>query len=108
MQAKDLDTQKAITPWFAARDARMRSIANQSTFSQAQQVAADRMALVMPMVYSNNGIHINYRQRFIAIKIDGAKVKDRKTLKALEQDWDKAGYIKRETAQGVIYRIPKK
>lgn len=108
MQSKDIDTQKSITPWFAARDARMRSIANQSSYSQAQQVAADRMALVLPMVYKNEGVHINYRQRFIAVKVDRAVIRDRKTLKALEEDWTKLGYVKRESAQGIIYRIPKK
>lgn len=108
MQSKDIDTHKAVTPWFAARDARMRSIANQSSYSQAQQVAADRMALVLPMVYKNEGVHINYRQRFIAVKIENAVVKDRKTLKALEEDWGKLGYVKRVSPQAVIYRIPKK
>lgn len=107
MKHKDLETQKAPNAWFAARDARQYSLANQSTYSQAQQVAAERMAVVLPMLYGNKGIHINYRQNFIAVKVDRAVVRDRKQLRTMEADWEKAGVVKRHSEQGIIYRIPR-
>ena len=40
MQEKFLNTEEAPNKWFAAYDARMRSLANQTSFSQAQQIQA--------------------------------------------------------------------
>jgi hypothetical protein len=108
MQEKDINTPKAYNPWYAIQDAKRRSIANQSHFSQAKQVAADRMAMVLPMVYKNSGVYINYRAKFIAVKVSEATVKNSKDLVKLEADWTKLGYTKRVSAQGIIYRIPKK
>jgi hypothetical protein len=108
MQEKNLDTQRSYNPFYAVRDAKMRSIANQSSYSQAKQVAAERMAMVLPMVYNHKGLYINYRQNFIAVKLSDPIVKNRKELKLLEADWEKAGVVKRHSEQGIIYRIPKK
>ena len=93
--------------WAAARDARQRSLAAQSHYSQAQQVQAERMSLVMPLLYHNSGVFINYRQKFIAVKINGARVRDNHNLDLFESDWSKAGVKKLLTNQGIVYRIPK-
>jgi hypothetical protein len=108
MKAETLDTQRAPNAWYAIKDARMQNIAYQSTYSQAQQVAADRMAMVMPMLYNTKGVHINYRKKFIAIKLEEPVIKDRKGLKLLEADYVKAGIIKKISEQGIVYRIPRK
>ena len=75
--------------------------------SQKQKTAADRMALALELVYWAKGIYINYRENFIAVKIDKAQVKDRKNLQLLEAEYTGLGYKKVVTNQGVTYRIPK-
>jgi hypothetical protein len=108
MKADTLDNQRAPNAWYAVQDARMQNLAYQSTYSQAQQIAADRMAMVMPMLYNAKGIHINYRKKFIAIKLEEPVVKNRRDLKLIESDYEKAGIIKKVSEQGIVYRIPRK
>jgi hypothetical protein len=103
MLANELDTKAAPTAWYAARDARMRNFAMSTNYSEAQKVQAERMKL--EMVYSAKSIHINFRLKFITIKLESPMVRDRKTLALLEQDYERAGITKQVSAQGVIYRI---
>ena len=107
MNSKELDTKPASNAWWAARDARMRNIAMSSHYSEHQKLQASRMAGALDLVYTNRDIHVNYRQQFITVKVDGARVKDRRNLDLLEADWAELGIKKRVTDQGVIYRIPR-
>ena len=108
MKANELDTKKAgFYARGAAIDARMRNIAMASKYSDAQKIQAERMKLGLEMVYASNGIYINFRLKFITIKLESPMVRDRKTLALLEQDYEKAGITKQVSAQGVIYRIMK-
>ncbi len=103
MRKNFLDTQEATVKWFAARDARMRNIANASLYTDKQKVRAERMKLACELVYAAKGVHVNYRKTKIAVKVDGAIVKNRKELRAIEADWAKQGVVKTASAQGVIY-----
>ena len=107
MQTRDLDTLSAPNKWVAARDARMRNYIKSSLYNEVEKLKAERMRLGLELVYSVKDIHINYRDRFIAIKLDNPSVKDNKTLRLLEADYAKQGIVKRTSAQGIIYRIPK-
>ena len=108
MKERELESKSAgYFAFAAARDARMRNIAKSSHYSEKQKILADRMALALELVYSSKGIHINYRDKFIAVKVDQARVKDRTNLKFLEEEYAELGYVKSVTNQGVIYRIPK-
>ena len=108
MQAKELDTKSAgYYAYAAVRDALMRNFAMSSKYNEAQKVQAERMKLGLEMVYSAKGFYINYRAKFIAIKIENPQVRDRKNLKLLEKDYEKAGILKEVTPQGIIYRIKK-
>lgn len=108
MNTTKLDTQDAGQfKWWAARDARMKSIANASHYSDKQKVQAERMKLALEMVYSAKGIYVSFRKTGITVKVDACWVKDPKNLRALEAEWSAAGVKKRESAQGVNYNIPK-
>ena len=105
MLANELDTKAAPTAGFAARDARMRNFAMSTNYSEAQKIQAERMKLGLEMVYSAKEIHVNFRLKFITIKLESPLVRDRKTLALLEQDYERAGITKQISAQGIIYRI---
>ena len=93
--------------WFAERDARMRSAVNSTTFSDAQKLKAERVKLALEMVYSAEKVYIEYRKKFISVKVHKAEVRDRKGLVLLEMCYKNEGLEKVKTAQGVTYRILK-
>lgn len=107
MHTAILKTEEAPTKWWAAQDARMRNIANKSRYSQSIQTQIDRMIMVMDMVYAAKGVYEAYGKQGVSIKVDGAVVKDKTNLRALEAEWTARGFVKKVSAQGVIYRLTK-
>ena len=106
MNATELDTKAAPFAWIAARDAAMKSYAASTLYTDAQKVRAERMKLGLEMVYSARSAFITYRKKFVTIKLDQARVRDRKTLAVLEQDYTAQGDVtKVVTDQGITYRI---
>ena len=106
MNATELDTKAAPFAWVAARDAAMKSYAASTLYTEAQKVRAERMKLGLEMVYAARSAYITYRKKFVTIKLDQARVRDRKTLALLEQDYTAQGDITKViTDQGITYRI---
>lgn len=96
----------ASTKWAASVDAVKRSSTEKLAYSDLQRLQAERMKIGLEMVYAND-VYINYRKKFISVKIDQPAVKDLKNLRALEKQYEEAGIEKLISPQGVIYRIPK-
>jgi hypothetical protein len=107
MKQVKLNVEEAPNKFWASRDARMRNIAGASHYTETQKIQAERMKLGLELCYTAKGIYINYRDKFIAVKVAGARVKDRVELVVLEAEYAKLGVTKAETPQGTIYRIPK-
>jgi hypothetical protein len=107
MLTSTLDTKEATNAFFAARDARMRNYAMSSTYSDKERLRAEQVKLGLECVYRVTEVHINYRQKFIAVKLSNAIVRDRASVADLEALYALEGIVKRETAQGTIYRIPR-
>ncbi len=107
MKTSVLKTEESVNPVAAYLDARMRNYAGKSHYSYAEQTRAERMKIVLEIVYCAKDVYINYRGKFIAVKVDGARVADRVSLSELESEWAEQGVTKAVTAQGVVYRIPK-
>jgi hypothetical protein len=106
MNATELDTKAAPFAWIAARDAAMKSYAASTLYTDAQKVRAERMKMGLEMVYSARSAFITYRKKFVTIKLDQARVSDRKTLALLEQDYTAQGDVTKViTDQGITYRI---
>ena len=106
MNATELDTKAAPFAWVAARDAAMKSYAASTLYTEAQKVRAERMKLGLEMVYSARSAFITYRKKFVTIKLDQARVCDRKTLAQFEKDYTSQGDVtKVVTTQGITYRI---
>jgi hypothetical protein len=102
--ARSIDRETATYPWAAVINARMRNIENESHYTHAQRTQCIRMYDALESVYSCRGIHLNYRKRFVAIKIDNVNTFDRKALRLLEASWG-SDVEKIVTAQGIIYRV---
>lgn len=104
----DLDaTPAGQYSYFAARDAQLRNYANSTKFSDKEKLRAEQVKLGLDLVYTNSNIFVNYRQKFITVKVCNGTVKHKQNLSLLEQDYEKEGITKIVTNQGIIYRIPK-
>jgi hypothetical protein len=91
--------------WFAARDARMKSLVNASRFSDSQKLKAERMKLALELVYACEEVSITNCKKWIRVKVHKANIRDKKQLALLEKDWTKEGITKVSTNQGVIYHV---
>lgn len=107
MHTRDLETRPAPNAWWARKDANLLNLRWEPTYSERQKTQASQMRGCLELCYGYRDTHINYRERFIAIKVDRAVVRDRRMLALLEQEWTQRGVERRTTAQGVIYRIPR-
>lgn len=105
MQTITLDTQEAPNKFWAAKDASMRNAVNSSLYADKTKVRAERMKLALELVYAAKAVYIAFGRRGISIKVDGARVRQRRELALLEADWDKQGVTKKVSAQGVLYRF---
>ena len=105
MQTVTLNTEEAPNKFWAYRDASMRNAVNSSLYATKTRVQAERMKLACELVYSAKEVYIAFGKRGISIKVDGARVRDRKELALLEQEWAQQGVTKKVSAQGVLYRF---
>lgn len=107
MQQSELETKAAGRhAWFARQDAITRSRANQSRFSHSVQLKAQRVSLVLDLLYANSEISITYNKTSVRVKAHAARARCRKQIAQWEQDWALDGISKKVTPQGVIYLIP--
>ncbi|CAB4129835.1 hypothetical protein UFOVP116_137 [uncultured Caudovirales phage] len=104
MKATFKDTPESNVKWWAAQDARMRSIANKSKWDTKTQLKVEAMKAVLGYIYSGK-IYESYNVKSVSVKIDQAIVKDKKLLRQAESNWDSEGIVKTVTPQGVLYRI---
>jgi hypothetical protein len=108
MQTHTSETKDAGFYKFAAmRDARMRNEAMKSTYTDKERVRAERMRMGLECVYRSKEVHINYRKKFIAIKLSNAIMLNRASVADLERDYALEGISKEITPQAIIYRIPR-
>ena len=108
MKTHESETRDAgFYAYAAMRDARMRNEAMKSTYTAAQCLRAERMRMGLDCVYRTKEVHINYRQKFIAVKLSNAIVRDSASVADLEAFYALEGISKEITPQAIIYRIPR-
>jgi hypothetical protein len=110
VRTKTIDTEATTNSFYAVlayRDAQRINSNWKSTYSDAQKLIATKAEMILSEGYSFQNMYVNYRQRFIAIKLANARVKDRAVLSQVESILEGYNFEKRESAQGVIYRLPR-
>jgi hypothetical protein len=104
---KELETKPAGSfAYAAAMDAQRQNSNNKSTYSQEQIRKALTVRDLLDSAFSYKTLYINYRQKFIAVKAEGARARDsmaREVVKLFESN----GYLVASTPQGLIVRIVK-
>jgi hypothetical protein len=102
---KELETKEAGQYAFAAViDAQRRNSNNKSHYSQEQIRKAVTVRDLIDTAFSYKSLYINYRQKFIAIKAEGARAKDA-LAKEVVKCFEANGYGVVSTPQGMIIRI---
>ncbi len=104
MKTIEKETRSAPCAWWAAQDARMKSYANKSHWSQEVHLKVDRMKVALGQLYAGK-IYEAYNPKRVSIKIDQPIVKDRQWLKLMEEEWERRGVTKTITSKGILYRV---
>jgi hypothetical protein len=104
MLTEQKNTQAAPCAWWAAQDARMRSIANKSHWGPSVQLQVERMKMALGELYAGK-IYDAYNKKRVSIKVDRPFVRDLKQLRSMEAYWAEQGVTKTITPQGVLYRV---
>jgi hypothetical protein len=104
---KELDTKQAGRFALAAvLDARRRNTNNKSLYSQDQIRKALSVRDLLDYAFSYTSLYINYRQKFISIKVEGARARDAMAKKVIAL-FETQGYGVVSTQQGIIVRVDK-
>lgn len=100
-------SNKAKRAFLAKTDAEEISAKNESSFSADQKQYAQAVKSNLSSLYTFKNIYINYRQRFISVKVAHAEVANTKELRKYESRLTRDSVAKVITKTGVIYRIPR-
>ncbi len=104
MKTTEKETRTAPCAWWAAQDARMKSIANKSKWPESVHLQVDKMVVALSCLYAGK-IYEAYNPKRVSIKIDKPVVKDRQWLKLMEEEWELRGITKTITTKGILYRV---
>ena len=109
MQEEKINTQNVgFYAWAASRDAAIKSYVASTNYTDEQKLRAERVKLGLELVYNNRAVRINYRAKWITLKVEGASVRDRRSLALLEADYVAQGITKRVNLEGdILYKILK-
>lgn len=102
-----LDSAKADVAWMAVKDCADRNRRNKPLYTKMQQQLADTTVSMVGIAYDYDNLYVNFRKKFISIKVSGARVRNKKDSQLLDNVFGDEGYTKAVTPQGVIFRIPR-
>jgi hypothetical protein len=110
MIEKELNTAEQATGYgahLAKQHAAQLNKINEKLYSPAQKKEGYRVAKRLIDAYGFDQSYINYRQKFIAVKLSRPVTKNWNLARDLDRQFDSKGYVKANTEQGMIIRIPR-
>ncbi len=91
----------------AALNAYFRNRDMACTYTREQQCLAQRALDLLDTAYAYAESYINYRKKFIAVKIEGAIRRDKTMAREAVSILESKGYEVVVTPQGIVVRIPR-
>lgn len=91
----------------AAINAIYRDRENKIRFSAREQARAETVKDLVAIVYPGSTCYVNYRQKFISIKIEKPNKPNSRSAVQLDEVMSDYQAVKVVTPQGIVYRIPK-
>ncbi len=104
---KDIETKASRAPWLVRKEVSAQNERNRATYSNKQRNDADKLQDYLKHAYHGK-TYVNYRDNFIAIKVERARTKDKFHRILVEAVVKDNGYEVRRSEQGIIFRIPRK
>ena len=105
MNVREQDNKPAFVPFIAAMDAQYRNQQNVGYWTSQQISTAEKFKLFLESVYTCNDVYINYRKKFIAIKVDNPVSQSEFRELLLNDIIEEKGFSKIVTTQGFILRL---
>jgi hypothetical protein len=92
---------------FAAADARRRNALYEGQYTDKQRAFAEAFRAQVANAYVRSRVYLNYRERFMAIKVERPSVRDRisSAVAQVEEFCAKHGITAHRTASAVVFRI---
>ena len=92
---------------FAAADARRRNALYEGQYTAKQRAFAEAFKAQVANAYIRSKVYLNYRERFMAIKVDRPSVRDRisSAVAGTEDFCAKQGITAHRTASAIVFRI---
>lgn len=99
------DDQKAA----AAIDAKARDALFINNFTQTERNKAKAFADTVRSAYFRSRVFINYREKFIAVKVEKPQRADiiSSEVTVVDDHAANKGYLRKQTKTAIIYRLPK-
>ena len=91
----------------AAVNAYYRNREMACTYTREQQCLAQRALDILDTAYAYANSYINYRKKFIAVKIAGQFARNNAVSKQAVSILEDKGYSVVRTPQGIVVRIPR-
>lgn len=108
MAYKDVEERSALPAFICRMDAKRRNSNNIDTYTPEQIKQAQRLYADVSNAYFRSRVFLNYRERFIAVKVEAPNYADKVSLEVrnLDKACEEAGYKKKATGKGsIVYRI---
>ena len=97
-----------IPAWVCVQDAKKRDAENIKLYTAEEQRFAEGLLGTIGDVYGRSNTYMNYRKKFVAVKVDSPRVRDKVSLAAVRLDcWcETNGVEKVITRHGnFVYRV---
>jgi len=106
IKEKELNSRAAgVYAWAAAQDAHRYSDECRMLYTSAQRARAETFKDLVEMAYTNVRAEPTYRKKFVVIKVEHGRVRDRKMAQEIDAIVAERNYEKTVTAQGFNFRI---
>ena len=92
---------------FAAADAKRRNALYEGQYTAKQRAFAEAFRDQVANAYIRSRVYLNYRERFMAVKVASPSVRDRigSAVAAVEDFCNKHGITAHRTAGAIVFRI---
>jgi hypothetical protein len=102
------EQEMQLPKWICAADVKKRDAANKKNYTAAQLAQGDSLKLAVESVYGRSKVYMNFRKKFIVVKVDKPHIADRLSTAAVKLDcWCETNdVVKETTAYGnYVYRM---
>ena len=107
LEVKQINTDVSRRPWFVKQDVERLNAKWSATYTPKQRSAAQQALDLLDTAYHYQGAYINYRKKFIAVKLDRPIKRNKLYAATADAHFADKGYSKVVSPQGFVVRIPR-